>query len=168
MFEVTQETTNSSKILSEGALNFLSKFTSAFEDRRRQLLKERENTQKSIDSGNFMGFPADTSIRDKDWQVVPPPSDVAQRHVEITGPVDRKMIINAMNSGADVFMADFEDSTSPTWENIVNGHVNLIDANNRNIELIDESKGKTYTLNLESQTSLSLDLEAYISLRKIY
>ncbi len=77
MFEVTQETTNSSKILSE-------------EDRRRQLLEERENTQKSIDSGNFMGFPADTSIRDKEWQVVPPPSDVAQRHVEITGPVDRK------------------------------------------------------------------------------
>ena len=154
MFEVTKETTNSSKILSEGALNFLSKFTYAFEDRRRQLLEERENTQKSIDSGNFMGFPADTSIRDKEWQVVPPPSDVAQRHVEITGPVDRKMIINAMNSGADVFMADFEDSTSPTWENIVNGHVNLIDANNRNIELIDESKGKTYTLNLESQTSL--------------
>ena len=154
MFEITQETTNSSKILSEGALNFLSKFISAFEDRRRQLLEERENTQKSIDSGNFMGFPSDTSIRDKDWQVVPPPSDVAQRHVEITGPVDRKMIINAMNSGADVFMADFEDSTSPTWENIVNGHVNLIDANNRNIELIDESKGKTYTLNLESQTSL--------------
>ena len=154
MFEVAQETTNSSKILSEGALNFLSKFISAFEDRRRQLLEERENTQKSIDSGNFMSFPADTSIRDKDWQVVPPPSDVAQRHVEITGPVDRKMIINAMNSGADVFMADFEDSTSPTWENIVNGHVNLIDANNRNIELIDESKGKTYTLNLESQTSL--------------
>ena len=154
MFEVTKETTNSSKILSEGALNFLSKFTSAFEDRRRQLLEERENTQKSIDSGNFMGFPADTSIRDKNWQVVPPPSDVAQRHVEITGPVDRKMIINALNSGADVFMADFEDSTSPTWENIVNGHVNLIDANNKNIELIDESKGKTYTLNLESQTSL--------------
>jgi len=65
MFEVTQETPNSSKILSEGALNFLSKFISAFEDRRRQLLEERENTQKSIDSGNFMGFPADTSIRDK-------------------------------------------------------------------------------------------------------
>ena len=116
MFEVTQETLNSSKILTEDALNFLSKFTSAFEDRRKQLLDEREKTQKSIDSGNFMGFPADTSVRDKDWQVVPPPSDVAQRHVEITGPVDRKMIINAMNSGADVFMADFEDSTSPTWE----------------------------------------------------
>jgi malate synthase len=101
-----------------------------------------------------MSFPSDTSIRDKDWQVVPPPSDVAQRHVEITGPVDRKMIINAMNSGADVFMADFEDSTSPTWENIINGHNNLIDANNRNIELIDEAKGKTYALNPESQTSL--------------
>ena len=154
MFEITQETSNSSKILTEDALSFLNKFTTAFEDRRKQLLDERENTQKSIDSGNFMSFPSDTSVRDKDWQVVPPPSDVAQRHVEITGPVDRKMIINAMNSGADVFMADFEDSTSPTWENIINGHNNLIDANNRNIELIDEAKGKTYALNPESQTSL--------------
>ena len=154
MFEITQETSNSSKILTEDALSFLNKFTTVFEDRRKQLLDERENTQKSIDSGNFMSFPSDTSVRDKDWQVVPPPSDVAQRHVEITGPVDRKMIINAMNSGADVFMADFEDSTSPTWENIINGHNNLIDANNRNIELIDEAKGKTYALNPESQTSL--------------
>jgi malate synthase len=154
MFEITQETPNSSKILTEDALSFLNKFTTAFEDRRKQLLDERENTQKSIDSGNFMSFPSDTSIRDKGWQVVPPPSDVAQRHVEITGPVDRKMIINAMNSGADVFMADFEDSTSPTWENIINGHNNLIDANNRNIELVDEAKGKTYALNPESQTSL--------------
>ena len=154
MFEITQETSNSSKILTEDALSFLNKFTTAFEDRRKKLLDERENTQKSIDSGNFMSFPSDTSVRDKDWQVVPPPSDVAQRHVEITGPVDRKMIINAMNSGADVFMADFEDSTSPTWENIINGHNNLIDANNRNIELIDEAKGKTYALNPESQTSL--------------
>ena len=154
MFEITQETPQSSKILSEDALEFLSKFTSTFEKRRKQLLEDRENTQKSIDSGNFMSFPDDTSIRDKDWQVVPPPPDIAKRHVEITGPVDRKMIINAMNSGADVFMADFEDSTSPTWGNIIDGHNNLIDANNRDIELIDEAKGKTYALNPESQTSL--------------
>ena len=154
MFEITQETSNSSKILTEDALSFLSKFITAFEDRRKQLLDKREDTQKSIDSGNFMSFPNDTSVRDGDWQVVPPPSDVAQRHVEITGPVDRKMIINALNSGADVFMADFEDSTSPTWDNIINGHNNLIDANNRAIELIDEAKGKTYSLNPESQTSL--------------
>ena len=79
MFEVTQETPNSSNILTEDALNFLSKFTSAFEDRRKQLLDERENTQKSIDSGDFLGFPTDTSVREKEWQVVPPPSDVAQR-----------------------------------------------------------------------------------------
>ena len=154
MFEITRETPNSSKILTEDALNFLGKFISAFEERRKQLLDERENTQKSIDSGNFMSFPEDTSVRDGDWQVVPPPLDVAQRHVEITGPVDRKMIINALNSGADVFMADFEDSTSPTWDNIIDGHNNLIDANNRDIELIDEAKGKTYSLNPESQTSL--------------
>ena len=81
MFEITQETSSSSKILTEGALSFLSKFTTAFEDRRKQLLEERENTQKSIDAGNFTSFPSDTSVRDKDWQVVPPPSDVAQRHV---------------------------------------------------------------------------------------
>ena len=154
MFEITRETPNSSKILTEDALNFLGKFISAFEERRKQLLDERENTQKSIDSGNFMSFPEDTSVRDGDWQVVPPPLDVAQRHVEITGPVDRKMIINALNSGADVFMADFEDSTSPTWENIIDGHNNLVDANNRDIELIDEAKGKTYSLNQESHTSL--------------
>ena len=154
MFEIKHETFHTSEILTEDALIFLSKFISKFENRRQQLLAEREETQKSIDSGNFMSFPEDTSIRDGDWKVVPPPSDVAQRHVEITGPVDRKMIINALNSGADVFMADFEDSTSPTWENIINGHINLIDANNRSIELIDEAKGKTYSLDPDSETSL--------------
>lgn len=154
MFEIKHETPHTSEILTDDALIFLSKFTSKFENRRQQLLAEREETQKSIDAGNFMSFPEDTSIRDGDWKVVPPPSDVAQRHVEITGPVDRKMIINALNSGADVFMADFEDSTSPTWENIINGHINLIDANNRSIELIDEAKGKTYSLNPDSETSL--------------
>ena len=154
MFEIKHETSHTSEILTDDALIFLSKFTSKFENRRKQLLAEREETQKSIDAGNFMSFPEDTSIRDGDWKVVPPPSDVAQRHVEITGPVDRKMIINALNSGADVFMADFEDSTSPTWENIINGHINLIDANNRSIELIDEAKGKTYSLNPDSETSL--------------
>ena len=154
MFEIKHETSHTSEILTDDALIFLSKFTSKFENRRKQLLAEREETQKSIDAGNFMSFPEDTSIRDGDWKVVPPPSDVAQRHVEITGPVDRKMIINALNSGADVFMADFEDSTSPTWENIINGHINLIDANNRSIELIDEAKGKTYSLNPDSEASL--------------
>lgn len=154
MFEIKHETSHTSEILTDDALIFLSKFTSKFENRRQQLLAEREETQKSIDAGNFMSFPEDTSIRDGDWKVVPPPSDVAQRHVEITGPVDRKMIINALNSGADVFMADFEDSTSPTWENIINGHINLIDANNRSIELIDETKGKTYSLRPDSETSL--------------
>ena len=89
MFEIAQDAVQSSKILTKDALEFLSKFTSAFEERRKQLLKDREDAQKSIDSGNFMGFPADTSVRDKDCQEVPPPSDVSQRHVEITGPLDR-------------------------------------------------------------------------------
>ena len=75
MFEITQEAVHSSKILTKDALEFLSKFTSVFEERRKQLLEDRENTQKNIDSGKFMSFPDDTSVRDKDWQVVPPPSD---------------------------------------------------------------------------------------------
>ena len=153
MFEVN-DSVNSENILNDDSLRFFEKFITSFEERRKELLEKRSKTQEFISNGGRFSFPEDTSIRDSEWTVVPPPQDVANRNVEITGPVDRKMIINALNSGADVFMADFEDSTSPTWENIVNGHVNLIDANNRTIELIDESKGKTYTLNQDSQTSL--------------
>ena len=110
--------------------------------------------QSHISSGGKFSFPEDKTIREGNWKVVPPPQDVAKRNVEITGPVDRKMIINALNSGADVFMADFEDSTSPTWENIINGHSNLIDANKRNITFENKINGKSYTLNQESTTSL--------------
>ena len=110
--------------------------------------------QQSISSGNRLSFPKDLKIREDDWTVTPPPSDVANRNVEITGPVDRKMIINALNSGADVFMADFEDSTSPTWKNIMDGQINLFDANKGKLEFVDPKNEKTYSLREDSKTSL--------------
>ena len=110
--------------------------------------------QQSISSGSKLSFPKDQKIRKDNWTVNPPPPDVANRNVEITGPVDRKMIINALNSGADVFMADFEDSTSPTWKNLMDGQINLLDANNRKLEYVDPKNEKTYALNEDSNTSL--------------
>ena len=141
-------------ILTNEALDFLEKICNKFEDTRQQILENRKRIQESISSGNRLSFPENKEIREKEWTVTPPPDDVANRNVEITGPVDRKMIINALNSGADVFMADFEDSTSPTWKNIMDGQVNLLDANLRDLEFVDPKNKKTYSLNAESKTSL--------------
>ena len=141
-------------ILTNEALDFLEKICNKFEDNRQQILENRKRIQESISSGNRLSFPENKEIREKEWTVTPPPDDVANRNVEITGPVDRKMIINALNSGADVFMADFEDSTSPTWKNIMDGQVNLLDANLRDLEFVDPKNKKTYSLNAESKTSL--------------
>ena len=116
-------------ILSEEAIRFLSRLAHAFEPRRRQLLADRRTRQQEIDAGAMPELLASTAnIRNSDWQVAPIPADLLDRRVEITGPVDRKMIINALNSGASVFMADFEDSNSPTWSNVMEGQVNLRDA----------------------------------------
>ncbi len=116
-------------ILSEEARRFLSKLARAFEPRRRQLLAARRVRQEEIDAGAMPEFLSSTAdIRNSDWQVAPIPADLLDRRVEITGPVDRKMIINALNSGASVFMADFEDSNSPTWSNVMEGQINLRDA----------------------------------------
>ena len=153
MFEIN-DSTNSESVINDDSLEFFEKFIISFDKRRKELLEKRNKTQEFISNGGRFSFPEDTSIRDSEWTVVPPPQDVANRNVEITGPVDRKMIINALNSGADVFMADFEDSTSPTWENIVNGHINLIDANKREISFENKEKGKSYSLNEDSTTSL--------------
>ena len=153
MFEINDSTISES-VINDDSLEFFEKFIISFDKRRKELLEKRNKTQEFISNGGRFSFPEDTSIRDSEWTVVPPPQDVANRNVEITGPVDRKMIINALNSGADVFMADFEDSTSPTWENIVNGHVNLIDANKREISFENKEKGKSYSLNEDSTTSL--------------
>lgn len=134
-------------ILNRDALGFLASLVSAFEGRRRELLNRRKARQAEIDAGHFPDFlPGTAEIRGREWTVAPIPGDLMDRRVEITGPVDRKMIINALNSGASVFMADFEDSNSPTWRNNLDGQVNLCDAVNRSIEFVSP-EGKSYRLN---------------------
>ena len=153
MFEINHND-NTKVLLTDEFLIFFEKFINSFEDERQKLLIKRSETQKFISNGGKFTFPEDSTIRDGEWKVVPPPADVLNRNVEITGPVDRKMIINALNSGSDVFMADFEDSTSPTWENILNGHLNLIDANKKSLSFENKENGKKYKLSQNSETSL--------------
>ena len=153
MFEINKNE-YSEKIVTKEFLSFFETFHISFEKKRQELLLSRIKTQEFLDNGGKFSFPDDKSIRDSEWLVAPPPEDVANRNVEITGPVDRKMIINALNSGADVFMADFEDSTTPTWNNIINGHINLIDANKKNLFYQDVEKRKSYELDINSKTSL--------------
>jgi malate synthase len=141
-------------ILTDEVLTFLGRLAGEFEPRRQELLQRRRARQKEIDSGKLPDFPAETaSIRAKEWKVATIPHDLQDRRVEITGPVDRKMIINAMNSGASVFMADFEDANSPTWENNLDGHINLRDAINRTIDFTSP-EGKRYRLNEKTATLL--------------
>ncbi|UTV29676.1 malate synthase A [Photobacterium atrarenae] len=136
-------------ILSPEALDFLGKLVSEFGERRNGLLAERDRKQQRFDAGALPDFREDTqAIRnDKSWQVAPIPPALQDRRVEITGPVDRKMVINALNSGAKVFMCCFEDASSPTWENMVEGQINLRDANRGTISFHDKQKNKHYTLN---------------------
>jgi malate synthase len=135
-------------ILSEGALQFVSALHEKFDVRRKDLLKKREEVQKEIDRGSDPVFLDNTAhIRCSDWKVGPIPADLQDRCVEITGPVDRKMIINALNSGAKVFMADLEDSNSPTWDNVIDGQKNLYDAVRKQITFTNEANGKHYKLN---------------------
>ena len=138
-------------ILSEGALDFVAKLTRRFGGEVTELLERRVSRQASIDAGTMPDFlPETTHIRESDWRVCDVPADLLDRRVEITGPTDRKMMINALNSGAKVFMADCEDSLTPTWDNVVSGQVNLRDAVNRTISL--ESDAKSYRLNEEIAT----------------
>ncbi|HZB35943.1 MAG TPA: malate synthase A [Gaiellaceae bacterium] len=133
------------EILTPEALAFVASLQREFRAERRRLLDARVARQAELDAGTLPDFlPETQGVRESEWQVAPAPADLQDRRVEITGPVDRKMVINALNSGARVFMADFEDANSPTWQNNVDGHVNLIDAVERKIEL--ESKGKRYEL----------------------
>lgn len=137
------------EVLSSEALEFVTKLHNAFNARRLELLKKRDERQTQINEGIMPTFLAETaSVREGDWQAAPTPADIQDRRTEITGPVDRKMIINALNSGAKVFMADFEDATSPTFDNVMQGQMNLTDAINRQIDFVNE-KGKAYTLNEE-------------------
>ena len=134
-------------ILSPDALEFIAGLHRAFDSRRRELLEARARRQQQIDGGTLPDFLPDTKgIRDRDWTVAPIPRDILDRRVEITGPVERKMVINALNSGANVFMADFEDSNAPTWANNLDGQLNLRDAVRRVIAYTSP-EGKQYRLN---------------------
>ena len=140
-------------ILTNGALCFIEKLEREFRERRKTLLNNREEVQKKIDAGWLPDFMKEThDIRSSEWKVYPTPHDLQDRRVEITGPVDRKMIINALNSGVKVFMADFEDSNSPTWNNIISGQINLRDAVNKTISFTNPHNEKFYKLNDEIAT----------------
>jgi len=134
-------------ILTPAAIALLADLHRTFNPRRKQLLDARHQRQQRIDAGERPDFLPDTlHIRESNWTGAPIPEDINDRRVEITGPVDRKMIINALNSGAKVFMADFEDSSCPLWNNLLDGHINLRDAIRRQITYTDPATGKHYKL----------------------
>ena len=136
------------RILTAEAVAFIADLHRKFEPRRRELMARRVDVQARIDGGEMPDFLAETAkIRAGDWTVAPIPADLQDRRVEITGPTDRKMVINALNSGASTFMADFEDSSTPTWANAIEGQINLADAVRREIAFTDPKSGKDYALN---------------------
>lgn len=135
------------EVLTADALAFLADLQRRFNPRREQLLAARAERQARIDAGEMPRFLAETAaIRDGEWQVAAAPGDLNDRRVEITGPTERKMMINALNSGAKVFMGDFEDALSPTWENVIQGQINCSDAIRRTIEFLNPD-GRVYRLN---------------------
>jgi malate synthase len=139
----------SPSILTDDALSFVARLHRQFNPTREDLMARRAKRQLEFDAGKVPDFlPETTKVREGEWKVAPTPDDLQKRWVEITGPVERKMMINAFNSGANIFMADFEDSLSPTWENVVQGQQNLIDAVRRTIEF-SSPEGKSYRLNPE-------------------
>lgn len=141
-------TPGTSEILTPEALVFIAELERRFGEERVRLLDVRAQRQARIDAGEKPDFlPETQSVRNGRWTIDPLPADLVDRRVEITGPVERKMVINALNSGAKVFMADFEDSTTPTWTNLLDGQTNLRDAVNRTITFDDPAAGKTYRLN---------------------
>jgi malate synthase len=142
------------EVLTPDALAFVADLHRRFNPTRRQLLAARAERQTAINNGAKLGFPEETaSVRSSEWQVAPAPADLNDRRVEITGPTERKMMINALNSGAKVFMADFEDALSPTWENVIQGQINCSDSIRRTIEF-QNPDGRVYKLNDETATLL--------------
>ncbi|HEY9446752.1 MAG TPA: malate synthase A, partial [Burkholderiales bacterium] len=142
------------EILTRDALAFVAGLARSFEGRRRGLMARRAERQAEFDRGVLPDFlPAAPHVRDAKWTVGTIPADLRDRRVEITGPTDRKMVINALNSGANVFMADFEDSNTPTWSNLIEGQINLRDAVNGTITWTSE-QGKQYCLNERTATLL--------------
>ena len=135
------------EILSDDALGFLAELHERFDTRRRELLAARIERQKRFDAGDLPDFLAETrGIRESDWTVAPIPADLLDRRVEITGPTNAKMVINALNSGAKVFMADFEDATSPVWDELIQGQVNLRNRWLGKLDFTDPGSGKHYAL----------------------
>ena len=140
------------RVLTPEALSFVAELHRTFDGRRRELLAERRERQERLLAGELPDFlPETREIRESDWTVAPTAPGLSDRRVEITGPTDRKMVINALNSGARVFMADFEDANSPTWENMVGGQANLIDAVEGSISL-DAPDGRQYRLKEQTAT----------------
>src|SRR5262249_17940226 len=122
------------QVLTPQALDFIASLQRQFNPTRESLLQRRLDRERRIESGTLPDFPSETAaIRRAAWQVASTPPDLLDRRVEITGPAERKMMINALNSGANTFMADLEDALSPTWENVINGQVNLMDAVRRTL-----------------------------------
>ena len=139
------------QVFTPDAIDFIANLVREFRDERNELLDARKVRQADFESGLRPDFPEETkSIREDNWQVSPPPEEIADRRVEITGPTERKMMINALNSGARVFMADCEDSSTPTWENVLEGQINIRDAFRRELAL--ETGEKKYRLNEEIAT----------------
>src|SRR6266436_1874183 len=142
------------EILTPDALAFVAKLQREFGARRNEALRARQDRQLRFDGGELPDFlPATKQIRDGNWTCAPIPKDLRDRRVEITGPTDRKMVINALNSGAKMFMADFEDANSPTWPNMVEGQINLRDAIRRTITF-RSPEGKEYKLNAQTAVLL--------------
>ena len=160
MAQATAETDNQfneikNQILTDDAVAFLEKLHREFNGRRKELLAEREKRQEAFNNGATPDFLEETKeVREGDWRVAPCPDDLKDRRVEITGPAERKMTINALNSKAQVFMADLEDALSPTWENVVVGQQNLKEAVRGTLRLEDEARGKTYELEDDIATLL--------------
>src|SRR6266704_1211127 len=134
------------RVLTLEALGFVAKLARSFGQRRRDLLAMRSARQKEFDAGRMPDVLAETrELRESQWSVAAQPAELLDRRVEITGPTERKMVINALNSGASTFMADLEDANSPTWDNMVSGQANLMDAVRRTIAF--EQSGRQYRLN---------------------
>ena len=131
---VGKVTSEFAQILTPEALDFVAKLERNFRARRLECLQQRQERQARLDGGEALDFLPETKhIREGNWKCAPIPADIRDRRVEITGPTDRKMVINALNSGAKIFMADFEDANSPTWNNMIEGQINLRDAIRRTI-----------------------------------
>ena len=136
------------RVVTPEAIAFVVELERKFGAERKRLLARRQEVQAKLDAGWKPDFlPETQAIRDADWTVAPLPKDLLDRRVEITGPTDRKMVINALNSGSSVFMADFEDANTPSWANLIEGHINLMDAVRRDISFDDPANKRHYQLN---------------------